>query len=40
MMEERKVEKISHKRIQPGMVAEADTGNGGIHHIYEFAEHD
>lgn len=40
MMEERKIEKVSHQGIQPGVVAGADTGNGGIHHIYEFAKHD
>lgn len=39
-MEERKIEKVSHQGIQSGMVAGADTGNGGIHHIYESAKHD
>ena len=33
-------EEVSHQRIQPGVVAGADTGNGGIHHIYESAKHD
>lgn len=33
-------EEVSHQRIQSGMVAGADTGNGGIHHIYESAQHD
>lgn len=33
-------EEVSHQRIQPGVVAGADTGNGGIHHIYESAQHD
>mgnify|MGYP004484681911 CR=1 FL=1 len=33
-------EEVSHQRIQPGMVAGADTGNGSIHHIYESAKHD
>lgn len=40
LMEERKIEKVSHQGIQSGMVAGADTGNGGIHHIYESAKHD
>ena len=39
LMEERKIEKVSHQGIQPGMVAGADTGNGGIHHVYESAKH-
>ena len=33
-------EEVSHQGIQSGMVAGADTGNGGIHHIYESAKHD
>ena len=33
-------EEVSHQRIQSGMVAGADTGNGGIHPIYESAQHD
>lgn len=33
-------EEVSHQRIQSGMVAGADTGNGSIHHIDESAQHD
>ena len=40
LMEERKVEKVSNKRRQPGVVAESNICNGSVYYINESAKHD